>query len=73
VLLDGESVKSCTVLTVQADESSVTTIEGLADAGGPLHAVQEAFDTASARSSSAIPSEYSILLEWSGNPGVHRF
>jgi aerobic-type carbon monoxide dehydrogenase small subunit (CoxS/CutS family) len=43
VLLDGESVKSCTVLAVQADGSSVTTIEGLADAGGPLHAVQEAF------------------------------
>ena len=31
VLLDGESVKSCTVLAVQADGSEVTTIEGLAD------------------------------------------
>jgi carbon-monoxide dehydrogenase small subunit len=43
VLVDGESVKSCTMLAVQADGSSVTTIEGLAPAGGGLHPVQEAF------------------------------
>ncbi len=43
VLMDGESVKSCTVLAVQADGSSLTTIEGLAPAGGPLHPMQEAF------------------------------
>jgi carbon-monoxide dehydrogenase small subunit len=42
VLLDGESVKSCTVLAVQADGGEVTTIEGLAD-GDILHPVQEAF------------------------------
>jgi carbon-monoxide dehydrogenase small subunit len=42
VLMDGESVKSCTVLAVQADGAEVTTIEGLA-ANGTLHAVQEAF------------------------------
>jgi aerobic carbon-monoxide dehydrogenase small subunit len=42
VLLDGESVKSCTVLAVQADGSSVTTIEGLAT-DGQMHPVQEAF------------------------------
>jgi len=42
VLLDGESVKSCTVLGVQADGHEVTTIEGLAD-DGVLHAVQQAF------------------------------
>jgi len=42
VLLDGESVKSCTVLAVQADGSEVTTIEGLAD-DGELHPVQQAF------------------------------
>ncbi|MBL8128978.1 MAG: (2Fe-2S)-binding protein, partial [Chloroflexia bacterium] len=42
VLLDGEIVKSCTVLAVQADGSEVTTIEGLAPAG-TLHPVQEAF------------------------------
>jgi carbon-monoxide dehydrogenase small subunit len=42
VLLDGESVKSCTVLGVQADGHEVTTIEGLTE-DGALHAVQEAF------------------------------
>ena len=42
VLLDGESVKSCTVLTVQADGAEVTTIEGLAREG-ELHPVQQAF------------------------------
>jgi carbon-monoxide dehydrogenase small subunit len=42
VLLDGESVKSCTVLAVQADGTEVTTIEGLAENGG-LHPVQRAF------------------------------
>ncbi len=42
VLLDGESVKSCTILAVQADGSEVTTIEGLAS-DGQLHPVQRAF------------------------------
>jgi aerobic carbon-monoxide dehydrogenase small subunit len=42
VLIDGESVKSCTVLGVQADGAEITTIEGLAD-NGTLHPVQEAF------------------------------
>ena len=42
VLLDGESVKSCTVLAVQADGAEITTIEGLA-ANGELHPVQRAF------------------------------
>jgi len=42
VLVDGEAVKSCTVLAVQADGSSVTTIEGLAQ-DGKLHPVQEGF------------------------------
>jgi carbon-monoxide dehydrogenase small subunit len=43
VLIDGESVKSCTMLAVQADGFEVTTIEGLAGTGGSLHPVQEAF------------------------------
>ena len=49
VLLDGESVKSCTVLAVQADGHEVTTIEGLAataggdGAEGALHPMQRAF------------------------------
>jgi len=42
VLLDGKSVKSCTVLAVQADGAAVTTIEGLAQ-GGAMHPLQEAF------------------------------
>ena len=42
VLLDGVSVKSCTVLGVQADGAEITTIEGLAS-NGELHPVQQAF------------------------------
>src|SRR5947209_10647159 len=42
VLLNGESVKSCTMFAVQADGSEVTTIEGLTSEGG-LHPIQEAF------------------------------
>ncbi len=42
VLLNGESVKSCTVLAVQADGAHVTTIEGLAPEGS-LHPLQEGF------------------------------
>jgi aerobic carbon-monoxide dehydrogenase small subunit len=42
VLLDGESVKSCTLLGVQVDGHEITTIEGLAT-NGKLHPVQEAF------------------------------
>lgn len=42
VLLDGESVKSCTVLAVQADARAVTTIEGLAE-NGRMHPMQQAF------------------------------
>ncbi|MFM7534867.1 MAG: (2Fe-2S)-binding protein [Acidimicrobiales bacterium] len=43
VHVDGESAKSCTMLAVQADGASVTTIEGLAAADGTLHPMQEAF------------------------------
>jgi aerobic carbon-monoxide dehydrogenase small subunit len=43
VLLDGHPVKSCTLFAVQADGSSVTTVEGLSRDGGPLHPLQEAF------------------------------
>lgn len=42
VLVDGRSVKSCTQLAVQADGTSVTTIEGMANGAG-LHPLQEAF------------------------------
>lgn len=43
VLLDGSSVKSCTVLTAQANGHSVTTAEGLSTPDGELHPVQKAF------------------------------
>jgi aerobic carbon-monoxide dehydrogenase small subunit len=45
VLLDGQSVKSCTVLAAQADGCAVTTAEGLAGPDGELHPVQQAFRT----------------------------
>ena len=44
VHIDGNAVKSCTVLAAQVNGSSVTTIEGLAD-GNKLHPMQEAFRT----------------------------
>jgi aerobic carbon-monoxide dehydrogenase small subunit len=43
VLLDGQSVKSCTVLAAQADGHQVTTVEGLANGDGEMHPVQRAF------------------------------
>jgi carbon-monoxide dehydrogenase small subunit len=43
VHLNGEAVKSCTILTAQADGAEVTTIEGLSGDGGGLHPMQEAF------------------------------
>jgi len=41
--LDGEAVKSCTVLAVQADGANITTIEGMAAADGKLHPMQQSF------------------------------
>ena len=43
VLLNGESVKSCTLLAAQADGAEIVTIEGLSSPDGTLHPVQEAF------------------------------
>ena len=43
VHVDGESVKSCTMLAVQADGAEITTIEGLAGDDGELHPMQAAF------------------------------
>src|SRR5947209_20625272 len=43
VLVDGEPVRACLMLAVQADGATVTTIEGLAQPDGSLHPVQEAF------------------------------
>jgi carbon-monoxide dehydrogenase small subunit len=44
VLLDGESVKSCTMLGVQADRHAITTVEGLTE-NGSLNPLQESFHT----------------------------
>lgn len=44
VLLDGESVKSCTLLGVQADGHAITTVEGLTE-NGSLNSLQESFHT----------------------------
>jgi aerobic carbon-monoxide dehydrogenase small subunit len=41
--IDGQAVKSCTVLAVMADGSLITTIEGLAPGGDALHPIQAAF------------------------------
>ncbi|MFM1880218.1 MAG: 2Fe-2S iron-sulfur cluster binding protein [Pseudomonadota bacterium] len=41
--VDGRAVRSCTMYAVQADGASVTTVEGLAQADGSLHPVQQAF------------------------------
>ena len=43
--MDGKSVKSCTVLAVQAEGARIRTIEGMAEADGTLHALQEGFRT----------------------------
>jgi carbon-monoxide dehydrogenase small subunit len=43
VLVDGRSARACLMLAVQADGRTVTTVEGLAPADGPLHPLQQAF------------------------------
>ena len=43
VMVDGEAVRSCLMLAVQANGQEVTTVEGLADEDGTLHPLQEAF------------------------------
>jgi carbon-monoxide dehydrogenase small subunit len=43
VHMGGDSVKACTILAVQCDGATITTIEGLAKADGTLHPMQEAF------------------------------
>ncbi|MDA8195612.1 MAG: (2Fe-2S)-binding protein [Actinomycetota bacterium] len=43
VHVNGESVKSCTMLAVQADGQEITTIEGMAQANGEMHPMQKAF------------------------------
>ena len=45
VIVDGRSIKSCTMLALEAEGAVITTIEGIARADGTLHPVQEAFRT----------------------------
>lgn len=46
VLVDGEAVRSCILLSVQVDGARITTVEGLADEADSLHPVQQAFHEA---------------------------
>src|SRR5215204_3570644 len=71
--LDGEAVKSCTVLAVQADGSEVTTIEGMGREGN-LHALQEAYWTPGMIMAAADllernpePSEHDVREALAGN------
>lgn len=48
VVVDGRAVRSCLMLAVQADGAQVTTVEGLAEASGALHPVQQAMRDAHA-------------------------
>jgi carbon-monoxide dehydrogenase small subunit len=43
VLLDGQTVRSCLTLAIQADGGKIMTVEGLAEGDGKLHAIQQAF------------------------------
>ena len=72
VLLDGESVKSCTVLGVQADGYEVTTIEGLAD-NGELHPIQQAFHEHHGSSAATARPAWSWRRQPArGEPGADR-
>ena len=43
ILVNGDAVRSCLMLAVQADGAEILTVEGLAEADGKLHAIQESF------------------------------
>jgi carbon-monoxide dehydrogenase small subunit len=74
VLVDGRSAKSCTLLAAQVSGAEVTTIEGLAEAGGErLHAMQEAFHRHHALqcgycTPGMIMAACSLLAELGGRP-----
>jgi carbon-monoxide dehydrogenase small subunit len=75
VHLDGHAVKSCTVLTAQADGRSVTTIEGMAD-GDNLHPLQEGFrEEHGLQCGFCTPGMIMVaadLLERNPNPSEHE-
>jgi carbon-monoxide dehydrogenase small subunit len=43
IIVNGETVKSCTLLAVQCDGADIMTIEGMANSDGKLHPIQESF------------------------------
>jgi len=59
--LDGKSVKSCTIFAVQANGADIRTIEGIANADGTLHAIQEGFLTGCCRKTKILQNRKSAL------------
>lgn len=76
VLVNGEPSRSCLMLAVQADGSSVTTIEGLAQADGTMHPVQQAmYEAMSFQCAFCSPGFLMgtvALLEANPNPSEHE-
>jgi aerobic-type carbon monoxide dehydrogenase small subunit (CoxS/CutS family) len=64
VQLDGEPVRSCLMLAVQADGRSVRTVEGLAPVEGGLHPLQRAFHEAHALQCGFCTAGFLVSLEW---------
>ena len=71
VELDGQSVKSCTVLAVQADGGTVLTVEGLAQ-DGSLSAVQQAFHDTESDQLAVLLGVGTVILERQNRDGVRR-
>jgi carbon-monoxide dehydrogenase small subunit len=71
VLVDGKSVKSCTMLAVQADGSEVTTIEGISS-NGDMHPMQKAFhDNHALQCGYCTPGMVMAAIDLvSDNPGI---
>ena len=71
VILDGQAVKSCTVLALQAEGGSVTTIEGM-NSNGDLHPLQQAFwDNHGLQCGYCTPGMIMTaadMLDWNSNP-----
>ena len=74
VLVDGQAVRSCLMLAVQAEHAEVTTVEGIAGAGGALHPLQEAFrDRHGLQCGFCTPGMLMTLMEFlDENPAPHR-
>ena len=65
VLVDGQAIRSCLMLAVQADGSAVTTVEGITDEDGRLHPLQQAFhDNHGLQCGFCTPGVLMTLLEF---------